>query len=80
MAHIVLKIVGMDCAEEVATLKSQLLPLPGVQDLSFNILEGQMAVTYSSEQVTPDELITAVSRAGMWAVPLNRLARFQEER
>jgi Zn2+/Cd2+-exporting ATPase len=60
----------MDCAEEVATLKSQLLPLPGVLDLSFNVLEGQMAVTYSAEQVTPDELITAVGRTGMRAVPL----------
>lgn len=79
MAQIVLKIVGMDCAEEVATLKSQLLPLPGVRDLSFNILEGQMAVTYASEQVTPDELITAVSRTGMRAVRLEQATAESEE-
>lgn len=77
MAHIVLIIHGMDCAEEVATLKAQLLPLPGVNDLSFNVLEGQMAVTYSSEQVTPDQLIAAVGRTGMRAVPLEEAAALE---
>ena len=67
MAKVDLKIYGMDCAEEVATLKARLQPMPGVADLTFNILAGRLTVTYSDTGVTQDDLIAAISETGMRA-------------
>ncbi len=72
MASIDLKIHGMDCAEEAAVLKSQILPLPGVRELSFHVFEGKMSVVYDAARVDPQELISAVGRTGM------RAQEFQE--
>ena len=67
MAKVDLKIYGMDCAEEVATLKARLQPMPGVADLTFNILEGRLTVTYSDTGIAQDDLIAAISQTGMRA-------------
>ncbi|HOW19375.1 MAG TPA: heavy metal translocating P-type ATPase, partial [Phycisphaerae bacterium] len=65
----IFKIHGMDCAEEVKALKSELGSHSGVQELAFDVLNGKMTVTYSEAAVTPDELIAAVARTGMRAQP-----------
>lgn len=70
MAKVDLKIYGMDCAEEVAALKARLQPMPGVADLTFNILEGRLTVTYSDTEVALDDLIAAISQTGMRAEPI----------
>lgn len=57
----------MDCAEEVAALRSVLDPLPGVQVLSFDVLNAKMTVEYDDEQISQDGLIQAVARTGMSA-------------
>jgi Cd2+/Zn2+-exporting ATPase len=67
MSTVELKIDGMDCAEEVATLKAELGPMPGVQDLAFNILDRKMTVTYAPEQTGVEPLVAAVKRTGMRA-------------
>ncbi|MHB8972734.1 MAG: P-type ATPase, partial [Pirellulaceae bacterium] len=69
MAKVDLKIDGMDCVEEVATLKARIQPMPGVVDLAFNILEGRLTVTYSGAMLTQDDLIVAISQTGMRAEP-----------
>ena len=69
MAKVDLRIYGMDCAEEVATLKARLQPMPGVVDLTFNILEGRLTVTYSDTRLAQDDLIVAISQTGMRAEP-----------
>lgn len=61
------KITGMDCAEEVAVLKAELEPLPGVESLAFDVLNGKMTVEYSEPKVTPSALIAAVAKTGMRA-------------
>lgn len=66
---LILRIKGMDCAEEVAALKAELLPLPGVQDLAFDVLNAKMTVTYAEDTVTPAALEAAVARTGMTAEP-----------
>ncbi|GJQ28085.1 MAG: cadmium transporter [Phycisphaerae bacterium] len=63
------KIAGMDCAEEVATLKKELGPMPGVQELRFDILNAKMIVGYAEDKVNPDDLQAAVRRTGMRAEP-----------
>ena len=57
----------MDCAEEVTALQAELEPLPGVQELSFDVLNGKMTVIFSESKVTPDAMIAAVARAGLRA-------------
>lgn len=69
MATAELKVMGMDCAEEVATLRAALEPLPGVRELSFDVLNGKMTVEYSEQQATVNELIAAVAKAGLQAIP-----------
>ncbi|MBX7165960.1 MAG: cation-translocating P-type ATPase [Pirellulales bacterium] len=67
--QIELRIHGMDCAEEVAALKAELAPMPGIEKLGFEVLNGKMTVTFSPAQVTPQQLILAVGRAGLKAEP-----------
>lgn len=64
------KIHGMDCADEVALLKTEVGPLAGGEDnLSFNIIEGKMTVAITDEVVTTDAIRRAVAKTGMEAVP-----------
>ena len=39
------RIAGMDCAEEIATLKSVLVPVEGVGELQFDLLNGKLTVS-----------------------------------
>jgi Cd2+/Zn2+-exporting ATPase len=60
------RIHGMDCAEEVATLKDALRGLAREDELAFDVLRGRMIVPAT---VPPDQLVTAVARTGMRAEP-----------
>lgn len=63
-----LRIRGMDCAEEVVTLKRALLPIVGDENrLSFDVLNGKLVVDLDSLGVTSGEVIAAVGRTGMRA-------------
>jgi Cd2+/Zn2+-exporting ATPase len=59
----------MDCVEEVSMLRAELSPVPGVQDLAFDVLNGKMTVVFSEEVVSGDELLKAIARTGMRAEP-----------
>lgn len=69
MATISYRIDGMDCAEEVATLKKELGPVRGMQELRFDIFNAKMTVIYESAVVKSDDLQAAVKRTGMRAEP-----------
>ena len=65
---LVFRIHGMDCAEEVATLKRVLAPLVGNEDqLAFDILNGKLIVHAEPGSVSPRDIIEAVARTGMRA-------------
>ncbi len=69
--RIVLKIKGMDCAEEVAILKREIGPLVGGEgNLSFDVLKGQMTVLPSAPDAELESIVKAVRNTGMDAVPL----------
>lgn len=57
----------MDCAEEVSALNAELAHLAGIQNLSFDVLNGKMTVSYDGTAVAPDKIQAAVSRTGMRA-------------
>lgn len=63
------KIRGMDCAEEVATLKREVGPVVGGADrLGFDILSGRMTVAADS-RASDEDVLRAVARTGMTAEP-----------
>lgn len=62
------KVRGMDCAEEVAALKSGLGHLVGgTENLVFEILKGKMTVLRPPSGLTEEAVIRAVERTGMRA-------------
>jgi Cd2+/Zn2+-exporting ATPase len=67
------KVQGLDCAEEVAVLRSEVGPLVGGEDnLAFDVLSGRMTVLDSAPSISPGEIISAVRRTGMTAVEWRR--------
>lgn len=61
------RIRGLDCAEEVNALKATVGKLPGVEDISFNLLEGTMTVQFDRTQADDDAIRAAVQQAGLKA-------------
>lgn len=76
-----LRIHGMDCAEEVALLKRELLPLVGSADrLGFDVLNGKLTVDLSPADVSEPEILAAIERAGLRAEPWQDKRQSQDER
>ena len=64
----VFKISGMDCAEEVTTLKREVGPIVGGEErLGFDILNGRMTVNNLSDDVPTRAVVEAIERAGLSA-------------
>ncbi|TWU34865.1 putative cadmium-transporting ATPase [Novipirellula artificiosorum] len=63
-----LRIQGMDCVEEVALLKRELVPLLGSDErLSFDLLNGKLSVDLSQTEITSGEVFAAIGRTGLKA-------------
>ncbi len=63
-----LRIHGMDCAEEVAILKRELVPLLGGDDrLGFDLLNGKLTVDLDGIDVTRGDVLAAIERTGLRA-------------
>ncbi|MGB5835278.1 MAG: cation transporter, partial [Thiohalocapsa sp.] len=67
MSKIDLKIHGMDCAEEVGTIRHAIGRDAGVNDLEFDLLNGRLTVEYDQRQIDTDELIAKINRTGLRA-------------
>ena len=62
---------GMTCAACQAHVDRAVSKLDGVQNVAVNLLAGSMLVGYDPAQVTPDDICTAVDRAGYSASPVS---------
>ena len=62
---------GMTCAACQAHVDRAVNKLDGVQSVAVNLLAGSMLVDYDPAQVTPDDICTAVDRAGYSASPVD---------
>lgn len=62
---------GMTCAACQAHVDRAVSKLDGVQSVAVNLLAGSMLVDYNPAQVTPDDICTAVDRAGYSASPVS---------
>lgn len=68
MTQLSFKVRGMDCAEEVATLKHEVGPLVGGEEhLAFDLIQGKMMVNNETSSSSL-EIIQAVKRTGMTAM------------
>jgi len=80
MSQATYQVIGLDCAEEVATLRRALQPVPGVRDLKFDVLNARITVAYDEGRVGRSDIEAAVARTGMRAEPvLDRPGRHESE-
>lgn len=64
------RVAGMDCAEEIATLRREVGPVVGGEaKLGFDLLRGRMTVAADSKSVPDSTIVAAVGRAGLAAEP-----------
>ncbi len=70
MSEVSFKIRGMDCAEEVDALKREVGTLVRSEEqLLFDVLNGKMTVVLDGEGPGQEDLVAAVARTGMQAIP-----------
>ena len=62
---------GMTCAACQAHVDRAVSKLDGVQSVAVNLLAGSMLVDYDPARVSPDDICTAVDRAGYSASPVD---------
>ena len=71
MAQDKIDVGRMTCAACQAHVDRAVSKLDGVQSVAVNLLAGSMLVDYDPAQVTPDDICTAVDRAGYSASPVD---------
>lgn len=65
MANSKLKIHGMDCAEEVSLLRTELARLEGISELAFDVLNRKMTVEFDSNRLSLKQIEDAIDRTGL---------------
>jgi Cd2+/Zn2+-exporting ATPase len=66
-AESIFKIEGMDCHEEVAILERRLKHLPGLEDMSADLIGQRLRVKYDAAKLTASNIAEAVAQTGMRA-------------
>jgi Cd2+/Zn2+-exporting ATPase len=69
VGQIILRIHGMDCADEIAALRRELGPLVGEDKLAFDLLNGRMSIDTEPDAALEARIEKAVARAGLRAEP-----------
>lgn len=72
------RIEGMDCAEEVALLKRELVPLVGEEALRFDLLNAKLTVNLSTSSSSSAEIEAAIARSGLKAIPWEQKLRSEQ--
>jgi len=66
------RVQGLDCSEEVTILRRELGGKPGIIDLEFDVLNARMTVEFEPGLLSDDQIVQAVGKSGMKAVPWER--------
>lgn len=61
------RVQGLDCAEEATALRGTVGKLPGVAELSFDVLRGVMIVEHDPAAVSDGRIVETVAQTGMRA-------------
>lgn len=72
------RVIGLDCVEEISILKKAVGSREGVKDLSFDVLNAKMTVTFDSAEVTPQKVLDWVKGAGMEASLWEEREKFEK--
>ncbi|PAW78076.1 MAG: cadmium-translocating P-type ATPase [Verrucomicrobia bacterium Tous-C9LFEB] len=64
----VLRVAGMDCADEVAALEQVFRPLKGIREVKINLMGGKVTL-FHDDTITPAIIIQAVAKTGMKSSP-----------
>ncbi|WP_060979415.1 MULTISPECIES: heavy metal translocating P-type ATPase [Pseudomonadota] len=64
---VVFKIHGMDCGDEVAVLKREVGPIVGLENMSFDLINGRMSIASAANLTHHAGILKAVERTGMRA-------------
>lgn len=62
----VLRVTGMDCADEVEAIEQVLRPIKGLREVRVNLMAGKVTLLHN-DQVDAQQLINAVATTGMKA-------------
>src|SRR5258708_26194591 len=60
----ILLIIGMTCANWVATIERNVRKLPGIQEVNVNLANERLNVVYDPTQLSHDEIVARVRKAG----------------
>lgn len=60
----VLKVTGMSCGGCVSNVTQALKAITGVSDVQVSLAAGEVTVQFDEQLVSPDQLKSAVQRAG----------------
>jgi len=58
---------GLDCPDESSIIEKKLAELSGVKKIEFNLVAGEVSVTYDSATVSRGKLMAAIAETGMKA-------------
>ena len=64
-------VTGMSCAACSARVEKSVAALPGVRQVSVNLLKNSMTVDYDEQALTGGQIVAAVVKAGYGASPQN---------
>jgi Zn2+/Cd2+-exporting ATPase len=67
ISQITLRVDELDCSEEIGSLQDQLQGSPGIEDLSFDVLNRRMIVSFDETKTSVDKIIANVAKTGMHA-------------
>src|SRR5260221_3175207 len=60
----ILPIIGMTCANCVATIERNVRKLPGIQEANVNLANERLNVVYDPTQLSHDDIVARVRKAG----------------
>jgi len=63
----VFQVDGLDCASEVRVLTDRVSRVPGIGDLSFDVINGQMTATFDPASTSAPQIVAAIAETGMSA-------------
>ncbi len=64
-----LRIEGMDCPDEIEELQHAFKGRPGIEDLSFSLIQATMTARFDPSAMDPEQIISIVRATGMKAIP-----------
>lgn len=69
MTKKIFDVYGMTCSACSEHVRKSVAKLPGVKNVAVNLLKNNMAVTFDENALTPEQISSAVTKAGYRAVP-----------